>query len=158
MARFDLHAIPVVDDEHHMLGIITHDDVIDVVRQEATEDVHRWVPSGQGRRRITWKTSSAPSGGSEPSGCRACSSPKCFTLRPKLFQAGGRRRPGPDVFRPALHFDRRQLRLASRDADHPRDGLGAGGRLSDWWRVLWHELAMGLALGCSLAAIGFVRG
>ena len=29
--------------------------------------------------------------------------------------------------------------------------------LVDWWRVLWHELAMGLALGCSLGAIGFVR-
>ncbi len=41
VAKFDLHAIPVVDEEHHMLGIITHDDVIDIVRQEATEDVHR---------------------------------------------------------------------------------------------------------------------
>jgi magnesium transporter len=29
--------------------------------------------------------------------------------------------------------------------------------LADWLRVLWHELAMGLALGCSLGAIGFVR-
>jgi magnesium transporter len=41
VARYDLLAIPVVDDEHHLLGIITHDDVIDVVREEATEDVHR---------------------------------------------------------------------------------------------------------------------
>ena len=40
VARFDLHAIPVVDEEHHMLGIITHDDVMDVIREEATEDVH----------------------------------------------------------------------------------------------------------------------
>ncbi|MBC8876103.1 MAG: magnesium transporter [Planctomycetes bacterium] len=41
VARFDLLAIPVVDDEHRMLGIITHDDVIDVMREEATEDAHR---------------------------------------------------------------------------------------------------------------------
>jgi magnesium transporter len=40
-ARFDLLAIPVVDEQHRILGIITHDDIIDVVREEATEDAHR---------------------------------------------------------------------------------------------------------------------
>lgn len=40
VARFDLLAIPVVDDQWQLLGIITHDDVIDVVREEATEDAH----------------------------------------------------------------------------------------------------------------------
>jgi magnesium transporter len=41
VAYYDLLAIPVVDEQHQMLGIITHDDVIDVVREEATEDAHR---------------------------------------------------------------------------------------------------------------------
>lgn len=41
VARMNLLAIPVVDLERRMLGIITHDDVIDVVREEATEDAHR---------------------------------------------------------------------------------------------------------------------
>ena len=41
VAHFDLMAIPVVDDDQRMLGIITHDDVIDVMREEATEDAHR---------------------------------------------------------------------------------------------------------------------
>ena len=41
VARMDLLAIPVVDNQHKMLGIITHDDIIDVVREEATEDAHR---------------------------------------------------------------------------------------------------------------------
>jgi magnesium transporter len=41
VARYDLLAIPVVDQEHRMLGIITHDDVIDVVREEAVEDAQR---------------------------------------------------------------------------------------------------------------------
>lgn len=41
VARYDLLAIPVVDEERRLVGIITHDDVIDVVREEATEDAHR---------------------------------------------------------------------------------------------------------------------
>jgi magnesium transporter len=41
VARMDLLAIPVVDPERRMLGIITHDDVIDVVQEEATEDAYR---------------------------------------------------------------------------------------------------------------------
>ena len=41
VAKYDLHAIPVVDDRRRLLGIITHDDVIDAVRQEATEEAQR---------------------------------------------------------------------------------------------------------------------
>src|SRR5207244_5313601 len=41
LARYDLLAIPVVDEQNRMVGIVTHDDVIDVVVQEATEDAHR---------------------------------------------------------------------------------------------------------------------
>lgn len=41
VAKYDLLAIPVVDEQRHMLGIITHDDVIDVVFEEAAEDVQR---------------------------------------------------------------------------------------------------------------------
>lgn len=39
--HFNLLAIPVVDSGRQLLGIITHDDVIDVVREELTEDAHR---------------------------------------------------------------------------------------------------------------------
>jgi len=38
VAKYDLHAIPVVDERRRLLGIITHDDVIDAVRAEATEE------------------------------------------------------------------------------------------------------------------------
>ncbi len=41
VAKYDLLAIPVVDAQRHMLGIITHDDVMDVFMEEATEDVQR---------------------------------------------------------------------------------------------------------------------
>jgi magnesium transporter len=41
VAKYDLHAIPVVDDHERLVGVITHDDVIDAFRQEATEDAQR---------------------------------------------------------------------------------------------------------------------
>ena len=41
MAKFDFLAIPVVDNQNRLVGIITHDDVIDVLQEEATEDVYR---------------------------------------------------------------------------------------------------------------------
>jgi magnesium transporter len=41
VADFDFAAIPVIDHEQHLLGIITHDDVIDVLREEAEEDAYR---------------------------------------------------------------------------------------------------------------------
>ena len=40
VARYDLLAIPVTDAENRMLGIITVDDVIDVITEEATEDIY----------------------------------------------------------------------------------------------------------------------
>lgn len=41
MTRHDLSAIPVVDETDHMLGVITHDDILDVLSEEATEDMYR---------------------------------------------------------------------------------------------------------------------
>ena len=51
-AAFDRHdyvLMPVVDDLDRLLGIITVDDVIDIIREEATEDASRWVPVGMKR-------------------------------------------------------------------------------------------------------------
>jgi magnesium transporter len=39
--RYNLLAIPVVDEARHLVGIITHDDVIDVVREELTQDAQQ---------------------------------------------------------------------------------------------------------------------
>jgi magnesium transporter len=41
VADYDFLAIPVVDHEHRLAGIITHDDIIDVLREEAEEDAYR---------------------------------------------------------------------------------------------------------------------
>lgn len=41
MTRYGLLALPVVDEEDHLLGVITHDDLVDVIEDEATEDILR---------------------------------------------------------------------------------------------------------------------
>lgn len=42
VSQYDFFAIPVVDAGNHLLGIITHDDVIDILEEEFTEDVQRF--------------------------------------------------------------------------------------------------------------------
>jgi magnesium transporter len=41
MARYDLESLPVVDDTNMLVGVITIDDVVDVLEEEATEDIQR---------------------------------------------------------------------------------------------------------------------
>jgi magnesium transporter len=41
VASYNLLAIPVVDEENKLVGVVTVDDVIDVIKDEATEDIYR---------------------------------------------------------------------------------------------------------------------
>ncbi len=65
VASYNLLAIPVVDHENKLVGIITVDDVIDVIKDEATEDIYRmagvssdehvFTPAGEAlRKRLPW--------------------------------------------------------------------------------------------------------
>jgi magnesium transporter len=65
VASYNLLAIPVVDGENKLVGVITVDDVIDVIKDEATEDVYRLAgvsvddgvltpPRDSLRRRLPW--------------------------------------------------------------------------------------------------------
>lgn len=47
VARYDLLVVPVVDPYNKMLGIVTVDDIIDVVREEATEDFLKMAGAGE---------------------------------------------------------------------------------------------------------------
>lgn len=40
-AKYDMNVIPVVNDEQRLIGIMTVDDIIDVVQEEITEDIHK---------------------------------------------------------------------------------------------------------------------
>ncbi len=65
MKKYDFLALPVVDPQNRLVGIITVDDVVDVIEEEATEDVYRlggvpdeervWSPIGFSlRKRLPW--------------------------------------------------------------------------------------------------------
>ncbi|NMB35153.1 MAG: magnesium transporter [Firmicutes bacterium] len=47
VARYDLLAVPVIDEKNRLLGIITVDDILDVIEEEATEDFYRLAGAGE---------------------------------------------------------------------------------------------------------------
>jgi len=53
VARYDLLALPVTDPDDRMVGIITVDDVIDVINEEATEDIYHLVGLSEADRVFT---------------------------------------------------------------------------------------------------------
>jgi magnesium transporter len=156
VARFDLHAIPVVDEEHRMLGIITHDDVIDVLRQEATEDIHQAGAVTPGvdnyletsfvtvwRKRTVWLS------------CLFVAELFTFTAMAEFSNIG-------DTYKVLMMFIPLCISTGGNSGSQAATLITRAMALgqvtiADWWRVIWHELAMGLALGCSLGAIGFFR-
>ncbi|EWH00153.1 hypothetical protein Q427_20980, partial [Halomonas sp. BC04] len=67
ISRYDLLAMPVIDHDERLVGIVTHDDAMDVAESEATEDFHKGMSIGQledgvsrvpiwslYRKRVTW--------------------------------------------------------------------------------------------------------
>src|SRR5204863_1177294 len=65
VASYNLLAIPVVDESNKLVGLITVDDIIDVIKDEATEDLYRlagvssdervFTPAGESlRKRMPW--------------------------------------------------------------------------------------------------------
>ena len=46
VSRYNLLAVPVIDDIDHLVGIVTIDDVIDVIREENTEDMLKMAGTG----------------------------------------------------------------------------------------------------------------
>ncbi len=42
LKKYDLLALPIVDNENRLVGIITIDDAIDVLEEESTEDFQKW--------------------------------------------------------------------------------------------------------------------
>lgn len=49
VGRYNILALPVVDGDNHLLGIVTVDDIIDVIREEATEDFLQMAGAGRDR-------------------------------------------------------------------------------------------------------------
>ncbi len=47
VSRYDLLAVPVVEEPNQLVGVVTVDDVIDVIREEATEDILKMAGAGE---------------------------------------------------------------------------------------------------------------
>lgn len=156
IARLDFLAVPVVDGQGRMRGIVTVDDVVDVVTEEATEDIQKlggsealdapywdvgFVPML--KKRASWLTllfvgemltASAM-------GIFADEINKAVVLAlflPLIISSGGN--------------------SGSQASTIIVRALAVGDvRIGDWFRVLRREVLAGLALGTLLATIGFFR-
>jgi magnesium transporter len=156
IARYDFLAIPVVDAENRLVGIITHDDVLDVVTEEATEDALHMggVESMEEnyldapfttvwRRRALWLSAlflaelfTFTALASFEDAIQAVIALSLFV--PLCISTGG-------------NSGSQAATLITRAL-----ALGHVG-VREWWRVLRHEILMGLALGLTLGLIAFVR-
>lgn len=65
LSKYDLLALPIIDDDQRLVGVVTADDVIDVLQEEATEDLYHLANVSAdedvddsvltaSRRRLTW--------------------------------------------------------------------------------------------------------
>lgn len=157
LARYDLLALPIVDENNRLVGIITHDDIIDVVVQEATEDVHRLGAVGPitenyleadfftvWRSRAVWLAVLFVGG--------------MFTVSAmQLFEKSLQEVVVLSLFIPICISTGGNSGAQAATLITRALALGqVNGR--DWWRVLRHELLMGLALGGTLGVLGFARG
>ncbi|MCZ7685992.1 MAG: magnesium transporter [Sandaracinaceae bacterium] len=120
IAKYDFSAVPVVDEHGNLLGVVTVDDVVDVVIEEATEDVHRMgavSPIEEGyfdaplwrafRSRVVWLILLFIGGFLTASVM-------------ELFQGAAPHGHRARGVRPPHHQRRRQRGIAVRVAGHPR--------------------------------------
>jgi magnesium transporter len=155
-ARHSLLAIPVVDADRHMKGVVTVDDIVDVVQEEATEDIQKiggmealdepYLDIGlfrMIRKRAGWLSAlfmsetltATAMGYYEHEIARAV---VLALFIPLIISSGG-------------NSGSQASTLVVRAM-----ALGEV-RLRDWWRVMRRECAAGLALGSILGMIGLCR-
>lgn len=155
-SRYDLIAVPVLDPEGRMKGIVTVDDIVDVVEQEATEDIQKMGGSealeapylqvgmlSMVRKRAGWLSAlflgelltATAMGYYEKEIARAA---VLAIFIPLIISSGG------NSGSQATTLIIRALALSEV-------------RLRDWWRVFRRELVAGLGLGAILGALGLTR-
>ena len=154
--KYDLVALPVVSESSHLMGVVTVDDVIDVIQKEQTEDVQKFgglealdMPYTQItfwpmiRKRVGWLailfvgemlTAVATNTYSDEIGRAVI----LTILMPLIISSGG------NSGSQATSLIIRSLALGEL-------------QISDWWRVAMRELPAGLTLGVILGALGFLR-
>lgn len=155
-AEHDLIAIPVVDSEKRMIGIVTIDDIVDVVEEEATEDIQKLggsevlgAPylelslSKMIKKRAGWLVvlfvsemlTANAMGHFEGEIAKAV---VLALFVPLVISSGG------NAGSQASTIVIRAMALGEVD-------------LRDWWRVMRREIITGMALGIILGALGLAR-
>jgi magnesium transporter len=156
IAKYDLSAVPVLDSDGQMLGVVTVDDVVDVVIEEANEDAQKMaavVPVDKSylditfgvfvRSRVTWlvvlffgELLTANVMRHYESEIAALIDLVIFV--PLIISSGGN--------------------SGSQSSSLIIRALALGHITpADWPRVLWRELRVGVSLGFLLAIVGFAR-
>ena len=156
ISKYNLLAIPVVDPNHQMLGIVTVDDVIDTLVEEQTEDVQRFggmealdAPYmeisflGMIKKRAGWL-------------CALFLSEMLTATAMQRFQGEIESAAVLAMFIPLVmssggNSGSQATSLVIRALSLQEV------RLRDWWRIAMRELPTGLVLGAILGLIGFVR-
>src|SRR4029077_16685725 len=156
IAKYNLLALPVVDDGSHMLGIVTVDDVIDAIVREQTEDVQKfggvealdapYMEIGFGtmiKKRAGWLMALFVSEMLTATAMQRFQGEieKAAVLAlfiPLVMSSGG------NSGSQATSLVIRALALKELN-------------LRDWWRIAVRELPTGLVLGTILGIIGFTR-
>lgn len=156
MAKYDFHAMPVVDPEGKLLGVITADDVLDVLTEEQTEDVQK-MGAVEPIRDGYFDTA-----GSVLYKKRA---PWLVVLFVGEFFSGSVMRANDKVLAAIGHLSFYVPLLVSAGGNSGSQsstliirGLATGDiRSNDWWKVFLRELGQGLGLGFTLSFFGFMR-
>ena len=154
--KYDFTAMPVVDNENRLVGIITVDDIVDILQEEATEDIEKMAaitPSDKPYLRTgvweTWKNripwllllmlSATFTGSIIASFEEALSSCVILTAyMPMLMGAGGNAGSQSSV---AI------IRSLSLNEV----------RFKDWIKVLWKESGVAILCGITLAIASFAK-
>lgn len=155
MADYDLLAIPVVDEELRLVGIITHDDILDVVVEEAAEDAYRAAavePLEETYLRTSVLTLSRKRGV-----WLAVLFVGAFltTFALEQFEADLARIPWLVIFIPLVISTGGNS--GNQSATLVITALNKGeASVRDWWIIMRRELAMGLILGLIMAFMGML--
>ncbi len=156
MSHYDLTALPVVDEEGRLMGVITVDDIMDVLEEEATEDIQRIGGSAPldkpylltstweiVRSRLGWLLLLFVSG-----------TATTFVL--EHFQGTLQRMVALSFFIPLLIGTGGNAGSQTTTTIIRALGVGEIER-EDLLRVLWHEVRVGVLLGLLIAVAGFLR-
>jgi magnesium transporter len=155
-AQHDLQAIPVVDAEGRMKGIVTVDDIVDVLQEEATEDIQKiggtealdapYLEIGLGKmvqKRVIWLAA-------------LFLSEMLTTTAMGRFESEIARAVVLAVFIPLIISSGGNSGSQASTLVIRAMALGEV-TMRDWWRVVRRELATGLMMGGVLGVIGFSR-